>query len=230
MLVFTTVLFYLVRMVARPSAAPTRRRYQSPRRLQHAAQTRAAVLEAATRLFGENGWAGTGMRDVAHAAGVAVETVYSNFGSKSDLLLAALDVAVVGDTQPIPLVERPEFAGLGRGPRAARARAAAKLVRGIHERTYKIGKALREGAVGDPELATRLTQGEERRRLNVDQGARLVAGRPISDTERDGLWAVLSMEVYQLLVERAGWSAARYEEWAAAAIGRLLRPVGKRAL
>lgn len=35
-----------------------RRRYASPRRLQHAAQTRAAVL-AAARLFDENGWAGS---------------------------------------------------------------------------------------------------------------------------------------------------------------------------
>ena len=92
-------------MAARQSEAPnrTRRRYESPRRVEHAAQTRAAVLEAATALFGENGWAGTGMRDVARAAGVAVETVYANFGSKAELLLAALDVAVVGDTQPIPL-------------------------------------------------------------------------------------------------------------------------------
>ena len=60
------------------------------------------------------------MRDVARAAGVAVETVYSNFGSKSELLLAAIDVAVVGDLEPIPLGERPEFAALGRGARSTR--------------------------------------------------------------------------------------------------------------
>ncbi len=108
-----------------------------------------------------------------------------------------------------------------------RARAAARLVRQIHERTSGIGRALREAAAGDAELAERLTEAEERRRLNVDQGARLVAGRPVTDTVRDGLWAVLSMEVYQLLVDRAGWSAARYEEWLAETIGRLLRPGGK---
>ena len=147
-------------MVTPPSKAPskTRRRYESPQRLQHTAQTRAAVLEAATELFGENGWAGTGMRDVARLAGVAVETVYSNFGSKPELLLAAIDVAVVGDSQPIPLDERPEFAGLGRGSLAARAGAAARLVRQIHERTYGIGKALREAAASDPDLAKRLTE------------------------------------------------------------------------
>jgi AcrR family transcriptional regulator len=185
------------------------------------------VVDAAIRLFSDNGWAGTGMRDVARVAGVAVETVYSNFGSKADLLLAALDVAVVGDSQPIPLGERPEFAALGRGPLSARTAAAARLVRQIHERTSGIGRALREAAAGDVELAKRLADGEERRRLNVEQGAQLIAGRPITDTVRDGLWAVLGMEVYELLVVRAGWSAARYEEWLADTIGRLMRPGGK---
>lgn len=214
--------------VRRPdSAGTTRRRYESPRRLQNAAQTRAAVLDAAIGLFSENGWTGTGMRDVARVAGVAVETVYSNFGSKTELLLAAIDVSVVGDTEAIPLAERPEFAALGQGSRAARERAAARLVRQIHERTAGIGRALREAAAGDAELAKRLAEAEERRRMNVTQGAHLIAGGPITDTIRDGLWAVLGMEVYQLLVVRAGWSADRYEDWLGDTIGRLLRPVGK---
>jgi AcrR family transcriptional regulator len=184
------------------------------------------VRDAAGRLFAERGWAGTGMRDVARAAGVAVETVYSSFGSKADLLLAALDVAIVGDDLPIPVAERPEFAALGRGVRAERARAAARLVREIYERTCGIRKALREGAAGDAEagLSDRLTEGEERRRINVEQGLQLVAGRSVSDTERDGIWAVLSMEVYRLLVEQSGWSASRYEEWLAETIVRLLGP------
>ncbi len=105
--------------------------------------------------------------------------------------------------------------------------AAAQLVREIDERTYGLDKALREAAASDAELAKRLAEAEARRRINVDEGVHLVAGRPISDTERDGLWAVLSMEVYQLLVDRAGWSAARYEEWLADTIARLLPPKGK---
>jgi AcrR family transcriptional regulator len=167
------------------------------------------------------------MRDVARVAGVAVETVYANFGSKTDLLLAALDVAVVGDIEPVPLGERPEFAALGRGTRSARTRAAAGLVRRIHERTCGIGRALREAAAGDAELAKRLAELEARRRISVEQGAHLIAGGPVTATARDGLWAVLGMEVYQLLVERAGWTPERYEEWLADTIGRLLRSEGK---
>jgi AcrR family transcriptional regulator len=201
----------------------SRRRYVSPRRAEQAAQTRATVLEAARGLFGERGWATTGMRDVAAAAGVAVETVYAIVGSKTDLLLGALDVSVAGDDLPIPLAERSEFAALGRGTRIERARAAARLVRGINERTQPMHKALREAAAADPELAKRLDELDRRRRVNVADGARLVAARPVSNTERDGLWAVLSVEVYELLVHRSGWTGSRYEQWLADSIVRLLQ-------
>lgn len=61
-----------------------------------AEQTRATVIAAATRLFIEQGWNGTGMREVAKAARVSIETVYANFGSKAELLKQAIDNAVAG--------------------------------------------------------------------------------------------------------------------------------------
>jgi AcrR family transcriptional regulator len=73
-----------------------RRAYRSARSRQQAAQTRTVVLAAATALFGDRGWSATGMRDVANEAGVAVETVYANFRTKAELLLAAIDVGVLG--------------------------------------------------------------------------------------------------------------------------------------
>ena len=56
-------------------ATSPRRSYDSSRRQAMAEETRLSVIDAATRLFAENGWACTGMRDVAKAAGVSVETV-----------------------------------------------------------------------------------------------------------------------------------------------------------
>jgi len=207
------------------SAGPAprlRRAYTSPRRRQQAAETRAAVLAAAAALFSERGWAATGMREVARAAGVSVETVYASFGTKADLLMAAMDVAVVGDVLPVPLAGRAEFTALGEGGPAERAAAAAGLVTRVHARTAGIYLALREAAAADPGLAGPMREAEERRRVSAGQGMALVAGRPVTPQERDGLWAVTGVEVYQLLTELAGWTPAEYQAWLASVFVRLL--------
>lgn len=199
-----------------------RRRYRSPRREQQAADTRAAMLAAAVELFGARGWAATGMRDVARAAEVSVETVYSNFRSKAELLMAAIDMSVVGDTDALALADRPEFAQLASGTRRQRAQAAARLMTAIQQRTADLHHALRQAAAISEELAQRLHEDEERRRISVEQGASLVAGRPVTAEERDGLWAVLAIEVYRLLTRSSGWSPQQYEAWIADVILRLL--------
>lgn len=199
-----------------------RRSYHSPHRERQAAQTRRAVLAAAAELFNRCGWAGTGIRDVAAAAGVSVETVYSTVGSKADLLVAVRDVGIVGDDAPLPLAARPEFAALGSGDRAKRSAAAAKLVTQIYQRTARLDLALREAATADERLAHRLRADEERRREQIALGAQLVAGRPPSDGERDALWAVLSPEVYLLLTDRSGWTSHQYQTWAAQQVQQLL--------
>src|SRR4249919_2949123 len=114
---------------------------------------------------------------------MSVETVYANFRSKSELLMAAIDVAVVGDARPVPLDQRREFIALGRGSRKERARAAARLVTGIHQRTAGVNLALREAAASDPETAWRMREAEQRRRSNVAQGATLVTGRAVTAEE-----------------------------------------------
>ena len=208
--------------------APARRAYRLPRREQQAAETRASVLDAAILLFADRGWAGTGMRDVAREASVSVETVYANFPSKSELLMAAIDVAVVGDAEPVSLDQRREFTALGQGSREQRARAAAGLVTGIHRRTAGVHLALREAAASDLDAARRLREGEQRRRTNVEQGASLVAGRAVTAEECDGLWAVTDVEVYRLLTDLRGWTAKQYETWLADVIERLLHDPGGR--
>src|SRR5690349_24448195 len=91
---------------------PPKRRYSSSLRARQAADTKAQVLSAAAELFEESGWSGTTVAAIAKRAGVAVETVYSGFGSKKHLLRAVLDFAVVGDAEPVPLVEREVFTAL----------------------------------------------------------------------------------------------------------------------
>lgn len=211
------------------TAAPengARRPYRSHRRRQQAAQTRELVLSAATSLFAHRGWSATGMRDIAKEAGVAVETVYANFGSKTELLLTAIDVGVVGDAEPVPLSQRPEFAALGVGSFPDRIEAAARLLSGINRRTWGLRRALNEAAGSEPQLAAKLHELERRRRGNIREGAEMVIGRPVDDDVLDGLWVVMSADVFYLLTQIGEKSVGDYERWLATTIRRLLNRNG----
>lgn len=61
-----------------------------PRRRLPAAERRALIVEAAGRLFGERGYEGTRLDDIAAAAGVTKPVLYRHFESKRDLYLALL--------------------------------------------------------------------------------------------------------------------------------------------
>jgi len=200
----------------------TRRTYRSPLREQRAAETRNAILVAADRLFMTKGWAGTGMRDVAAAAGVATETLYGHFSSKRVLLQEVINVALVGDAEPVAVAERPEFAAIGRGSHAARTAAAARLLSEIYGRSGALAKVIREAAASDHEIAGMLRAARERQREDVARAIALVTGRAATTAERDGVWALTSPEVYLLLVEDSGWNREQYEKWMADTLERIL--------
>jgi AcrR family transcriptional regulator len=71
-----------------------------PSRLRFRSATAAAQFVA-------HGYGATVLDHVAEQAGVAVQTVYFHFGNKRTLLKEALDIAAVGDDEPVPLLERP---------------------------------------------------------------------------------------------------------------------------
>ncbi len=53
-------------------------------------RTRAALIEAGYNLFLCRGYHGTSMRDIAHAAGIALGGIYNHFDTKEDIFLAIL--------------------------------------------------------------------------------------------------------------------------------------------
>ncbi|MFI6500071.1 TetR family transcriptional regulator [Nonomuraea typhae] len=55
-----------------------------------AAETRERLLRAAADVFAERGYDGTRVADIAASAGVSNGALYAHFGSKADLLVAAL--------------------------------------------------------------------------------------------------------------------------------------------
>jgi AcrR family transcriptional regulator len=162
------------------------------------------------------------MREIASEAGVATETIYSHFASKTALLQQVIDVAVGGDEAPLAVVDRPEFSSMGVGARGDRVAAAAHVVTDIHGRTAGLAKVLREAAATDDTIAEMLAATRERQRLDVEAGAALVMGRRPVASETDALWAILSVEVYLLLVEVTGWSPRAYEAWVAETLDHLV--------
>ncbi|MFD5174524.1 TetR/AcrR family transcriptional regulator [Nocardia sp. NPDC058379] len=206
----------------------TARRYDSSLRRARAGETRATVLAAATRLFVERGWTGTSMRDVARAAGCAVETVYATVGTKRNLLEVVVDVAVVGDDEPVPLLERPEFLAISEGDPRQRAEAFARLGTPIYRRTARLHRVLVEAANTDSELAEFADRDYAAYRTSMRACLHSVAGRPITDDEFDTVCAVLGREVYLQLTERSGWTDDRYRIWVADIVLRLLDLVPER--
>ena len=71
-------------------------------RRDRARATRLRITKAAYNLFCDQGYTGTTMSDIADAAGVAVQTVYFTFHTKSELLSRAYDLAVLGEGDPVP--------------------------------------------------------------------------------------------------------------------------------
>jgi AcrR family transcriptional regulator len=200
------------------------RTYRSSVRAAQARATRQRILDAATGLFAARGWSGTGMREVAEAAGVSVETVYKNFSSKGELLHRVLDVIVAGDDDPVVLAERPEYRAMGVGSLHERAQAAAALMTAINSRQAPVVPAMREAAAveGEGELSDLLAYLHERRRVDFRRGGSLLADRPLTDTEVDGIWAILSVDVYLLLTRVTGWTDADYQTWAGDTLVSLL--------
>jgi len=193
-----------------PVATKTRT-YNSTRRSRQAAQTRDEILTAAGALFAEHGWTGTTLAAIAAKAGVAVETIYAGFGSKKGVLHAALDVAVVGDTEPVPLAQRPESLRLGEGSIEERMDAAADLVTDVHERSAGLWRALLEASRSDAELDRWRIEADARRKIDIARSCELMFGRPIEGRQLDLLWAILGNEVYGQLVVDGKMSRADYE-------------------
>lgn len=206
------------------ATAKQTRSYRSTRRAQQAAQTREDVLNAAVELFREHGWSGTTVSAIARQAGVAVETVYSGFGSKKALLRAAIDVAVAGDALPIPLVERPGAALLGQGTLAERLAAGARLTADVHERSAGVWRALVEAAAGDDEIERWRRELEAGRHLEHTRSLEAIAGQPVPAAVVDVVWVLMGSEAWESLTRDRRLDRDAYEQLMIDTVGRLLEP------
>lgn len=208
-----------------PSDPPKQKsNYHSPLRAKQAAETRRSIVEAALRLFQDEGWAATTVPTIAQAAGVSVDTIYAAFGTKSALLLTVVDLAIVGDEDDTAMVDRPDFAQLGQGRRSERIRAGVHYTMGVYERSVPILRTLKQAAASDAAAAERSRQYDQDRHDLVAAGVTLILGRDAPAELADAVWALVSPEVYASLIDDRGWSPAQVEDWFVAQVKTALTP------
>jgi AcrR family transcriptional regulator len=205
------------------------RAYRSSRREAQARATRRRVLDAATAVFLERGFAGATMRAIAGQAGVSVPTVELSFGTKGQLLKAAIDVAIAGDDESVPVLER---GWTEAAVTAATARDLLDVVAGVmgsaQERSAGLVLAVFEAASTDSELAGLAEQMTAQRATTaawiVDQLTRKAPLRH-GFTRReavDTVWILMDPAVFDRLTRRRRWTRPRYQRWFADSVAQLL--------
>lgn len=207
----------------------TKRSYNSTRRKEQARQTRRQIVEAARELFQSRGYTGATIEAIAARAGVASETVYAAFSNKQAILQKLIEVSILGDDDPTPLLDRP-------GPMAVRQetdqhRQIELFARDMHEIMSRMAPnflLMRSAAHTEPEIKAMLEKV-----LSDRVGGMLAFVRMLKKNGplREGLtprlaaetvWALSSGEVYILLRVDRGWTEEQYRSWLSDSLKRLL--------
>ena len=198
------------------SGTIVKRPYRSPLRQAQAEATRQRILDAGLELFAERGYPMTSVTQIAAAAGVSAETIYSSVGSKRGIIDALLEQVDAG--RPIDHA-REAVAERGGTPRVV-LEVYAETAGRFWAANAQLVEVLRKG-IGDPEIGEAWFERESfRRGIFADAVAAWPAGtlRPGLDPERaaDIAWVLTAEDTYARLVERRGWPLEDYIAWSAA--------------
>jgi AcrR family transcriptional regulator len=195
---------------------------------------RAAVVDAARALFLERGYAATTIEAISDLSDVPPATVYRLFASKRGILRALLDVSIVGDDEAVPLADRSPVRSVVADPDPRNQLAGfVGVAAQVNSRTAPIYRILVSAASSDADAAALLDEQTRQRQegqvLIARSLARAGALRP-DLRERDAadvIHALMSPELYRLLVIDRGWPPDRYARWLTAIlIDQLLSPTG----
>ncbi|MFC3999300.1 TetR/AcrR family transcriptional regulator [Nocardiopsis sediminis] len=201
------------------------RPYHSPGRARAAAGTRGAILDAATRLFVEHGYAGVTVAEIAREAGAAVPTVYASTGGKGAILTILIEEGMQSSASEEALAA----VGRSSGPREALA-AAARGTRLDNERHHRLVRVMVSAADADEYAAAALARANHAYREALAAVARrlgeLDALRPGLTLGRatDILWFYLGHRSWYELVVEQGWPWETTEHWLAEQITAALVP------
>lgn len=193
-------------------------------------RSRAAVLVAAQRKLLDDGYVATTIAGISEAAGVPVATVYRLFSTKLGILKAVLDVAIAGDDEAIPVAARPAVeAALNDPEPRARITGFVAITTSVNRRISDIYRVLVNAADADAKASGYLDElNEQRQRGQGLLASSLTASASLKPTlsEQDAadiIHALMSPEVYRMLVHERDWPPERYTRWLADTLtGQLL--------
>jgi len=195
---------------------------------------RTAVVQAARTLFLERGYPGTTIEAISELSDVPPATVYRLFSSKLGILKTLLDISVAGDDDDVPVEERPFVLAILADPDPRKQLSGfVGITRGIQSRTEPVYRILVSAAASDPDAAALLAERTRHRQQNQSRIARHLADAGVLRPElgereaADIIHALMSPEVYRLLVGDRGWTGEQYEQWLKGIlIDQLLPPAG----
>ena len=183
---------------------------------------RRAVIGAARTLFLERGYAATTIEAISEHSDVPSATVYRLFSSKLGILKALLDTSIAGDDEPLAVQERPDVASMFSEPDPRKLLAGfAGITTAINQRTNDVYRVLVSAAGSDRAAAELLRELRHQRDRGQSQIARAMARAHALKPgvrERDAadlIHALMSPEVYGLLVGDRRWKPERYQHWLA---------------
>ena len=195
------------------------------------AQTEQRILAAATELFLADGYVATTLEAVAKRAQVGARTVYLRFGTKAALFKRVVDVAVVGDTEPVDVLGRDWMQAALTAPTAAeRIAASAAAGRQIMERTGALFAVAQQAAAVEPLIAGFWQQGREQSRHAQAVFWTRMAEDGLLDPGVDLAWVIDtasvlgSAETYLVITRMLGWDLDEYENWLVTTSARLSSP------
>jgi AcrR family transcriptional regulator len=184
------------------------------------AQTEERILAAATELFLADGYVATTLEAVAKRAQVGARTVYLRFGTKAALFKRVVDVAVVGDTEPVDVLGRDWMQAALTAPTAAeRIAAGAAAGRQIMERTGALFAVAQQAAAVEPLIAAQWQQGREQTRYAHAVFWTRVAEDRLLDPGLDLDWLIdtstilAAAETYLLITRLTNWDLDAYQDW-----------------
>ena len=198
-------------------------------RAEQARATRRRIIAAAASQFVAHGYGATLLDQVAEQAGVAVQTVYFHFGNKRTLLKEALDLAAVGDDDPIPLMERPWVKEIQEETDPVRIIVLWLATgRAILDRIAPLMRVVRGATGTDPEVAAQWDANQAQTRkahaFLVDLLAQRGALKPGLEPEqaRDIAFVLGNAETYLQFADVCGWTPDEWQERTAAMLTALL--------